>query len=716
MGTARLNWNIAPGDRGSTITMTGDLSDPDTADQAIQRLNEAAEIQFRSPLAPGPWRWWVRDVGPVHEDIGARAGWSRVRTLYLLDRPVQIESQPEQRSGSAFPTVASPDIRAFGQPGDAEALLGINNAAFDWHPDQRDWTLSQLNARLAAPWVDTRLILLAEEESTVQGFCWVRIHHSMDQASPTGEIYLIAVDPTAHGRGLGKRLVNAGIAAMADHQCGRAVLWCEAENLGALAMYRSLGFSVHSTDAAYAADPIDPSTDSLSTAALEPGPLEPSGRPDITQPVPVVQIEPEVPPALADPYTTDASSLGPPELDPITAPTPVVQVDRPPATQAESTQAESTQAESTQDPASAPQTQGPTAFDLSREELSEVLGSEPAYRVSQLWTGWYEQYLSTGEITTLPKRLRQKVDQLAPSALFEADHRVGDGGDTHKMLWRLGDGELIETVLMHYPDRSTVCVSTQAGCAMRCDFCATGQAGYRRQLTVGEIVEQVIAASRVDRTRRVSNVVFMGMGEPLANFDAVWTAVERLHGDVGLSARHLTISTVGIVPGIERLAAAALPVNLAVSLHAATDDLRDRLVPINRRYPLARLEAACAEYLRMKGRRLSFEWALIQGVNDTSEQATHLAALARRLAAHINLIPLNPTPGYAGTATSVRHAKAFQAQLTHRGANATIRANRGTDIDAACGQLRASAASGGGHERAAGPVRVGFRQPRTRDS
>src|SRR5436189_2602349 len=201
---------------------------------------------------------------------------------------------------------------------------------------------------------------------------------------------------------------------------------------------------------------------------------------------------------------------------------------------------------------------------------------------------------------------------------------------------------------MHYRQRSTVCVSTQAGCAMACGFCATGQAGFERHLTTGEIVEQVTRAARAaaDTGRRLSNVVFMGMGEPLANYERVWGAVERLHDDVGLSARHLTISTVGIVPGIRRLAAEPLPVNLAVSLHAANDRLRDELVPINRRYPLAELRAACADYLRAKGRRLSFEWALIDGVNDRPDDADELAAIARPLGAHVNLIPLNPTPGY----------------------------------------------------------------------
>jgi 23S rRNA (adenine2503-C2)-methyltransferase len=188
----------------------------------------------------------------------------------------------------------------------------------------------------------------------------------------------------------------------------------------------------------------------------------------------------------------------------------------------------------------------------------------------------------------------------------------------------------------------------------------------------------------------VSNVVFMGMGEPLANYDRLWPAVERLHGAVGLSARHLTVSTVGIIPGIRRLAAEALPVNLAVSLHAANDELRDQLVPINRRYPLRDLAEACDAYLVAKNRRLSFEWALIDGVNDRSSDARELAAYARARRAHINLIPLNPTPGYPTRGTPPERVRAFRDLLEDLGANATVRRNRGTDIDAACGQLRAN--------------------------
>jgi 23S rRNA (adenine2503-C2)-methyltransferase len=271
--------------------------------------------------------------------------------------------------------------------------------------------------------------------------------------------------------------------------------------------------------------------------------------------------------------------------------------------------------------------------------------------------------------------------------------RVSDAGDTVKYLWRLHDGSPIETVLMLYPDRVTVCVSSQAGCAMGCGFCATGQAGFTRHLTVGEIVEQVVRAARDARAmgRRLGNVVFMGMGEPLANEPAVWGAVERLHDDLGLSARHITISTIGIVPGIRSLTQRPLPVNLAVSLHAANDALRDTLIPMNRRYPLDALIEACAAYLATKGRRISFEWALIAGLNDRDSDADELAALCRRVdpPAHVNLIPLNPTPGWPTKGSSPARVREFCDLLLARGVNATVRRNRGTDIDAACGQLAA---------------------------
>jgi 23S rRNA (adenine2503-C2)-methyltransferase len=329
----------------------------------------------------------------------------------------------------------------------------------------------------------------------------------------------------------------------------------------------------------------------------------------------------------------------------------------------------------------------PVAYDLDRATLSGLLAAYPRYRVDQVWRGLYERGVRPSELTELPAGLRRELDELLVPALSEVTRSVSEDGLTIKWLWALADGARIETVLMHYRDRSTVCVSSQAGCAMGCTFCATGQGGFSRHLSAGEIVEQVVRARREALPRRLSNVVFMGMGEPLANFDRLWAAVLRLNQDVGLSARHLTISTVGVVPGIHRLAREDLSPNLAVSLHAANDALRNRLVPLNKRYPLAALMAACRAYLTAKRRRLSFEWALIDGVNDRYGDAHELAELARPLGAHVNLIPLNPTPGFLTRGSPPQQVAAFAAQLAALGVNATVRRNRGTEIDAACGQL-----------------------------
>ena len=351
-----------------------------------------------------------------------------------------------------------------------------------------------------------------------------------------------------------------------------------------------------------------------------------------------------------------------------------------------------------------------TRYGVGREELASLLAEagEPAYRARQVWEGLHAGLLAPAEMTSLPRALRERLELALPPALDLVAESVSDRGGTVKSLWALGpadgprapaapghapDGPRIESVLMHYAERTTVCVSTQAGCAMACGFCATGQAGFTRQLTPGEILEQVVRAARRSRDggRRLANVVFMGMGEPLANEPNVWSAVERIHDDLGLSARHLTISTVGIVPGIRALAERPLPVNLAVSLHAARDDLRDDLVPINRRYPLDDLMAACRDYLSATRRRLSFEWAMIDGVNDSDRDARELARLARALSpsAHVNLIPLNPTPGWPTRGTPRERVRDFAERLTALGVNATVRRNRGTDIDAACGQLAA---------------------------
>ena len=332
----------------------------------------------------------------------------------------------------------------------------------------------------------------------------------------------------------------------------------------------------------------------------------------------------------------------------------------------------------------------PAPYDLQRDELEHILSGEPAYRTRQVWDGLHLRVQRPEDMTELPEAMRARLAEALPPALTEVSRQSADNGETTKWLWSLHDGAQVETVLMHYPDRVTVCVSTQAGCAMACQFCATGQAGFQRQLSAGEIVEQVAVAMRTAQPRRLSNVVFMGMGEPLANYDRVWRAVTRLHGEMGLSARHLTLSTVGIVPGIRRLATEALPVNLAVSLHAANDALRNVLVPINQRYPLAMLAQACDEYVQASGRRLSIEWAMIHDTNDRGSDANELSQFARPLGAHVNLIPLNPTPGYAVRGSSAARVRQFRDQLESLGVNATVRMTRGADIDAACGQLAAA--------------------------
>ena len=347
----------------------------------------------------------------------------------------------------------------------------------------------------------------------------------------------------------------------------------------------------------------------------------------------------------------------------------------------------------------------PSLGDLSRAELGELLDGEPAYRLDQVWDGLYRQRRPLSELTNVPKSLRQAIGELLPPALALVRTQSADRGTTTKHLWSLRDGHLVESVLMRYRNRTTLCISSQAGCAMACSFCATGQVGFDRNLSAGEIVEQVLRtlqeAGPDDRAApgrainseaapgRAINIVFMGMGEPLANYDAVWAAVERFHGDMGIGARHITVSTVGVIPGIERLAAAALPVNLAVSLHAANDRLRNRIAPINRTYPLRDLARSLADYRRAKRRRISFEWAMIDGINDADRDAAELAEYARPLAAHVNLIPLNPTPGYGHQPSPAGRIEQFAAELSSLGVNATVRQNRGTSIDAACGQLRA---------------------------
>ena len=350
-------------------------------------------------------------------------------------------------------------------------------------------------------------------------------------------------------------------------------------------------------------------------------------------------------------------------------------------------------------------------YDLTYDELAELLRGwgEPRFRADQLWHWLYRSLAGDFEsMTNLPAGLRERLkaetdlEMVTPLATEESLT-----GQTRKVLFALRDGTTIESVLMDYYDRTTVCISTQAGCGMGCTFCATGQGGLVRNLSAGEIVAQVIYFARTLREEQieranqageqaelpahpVSNIVLMGMGESLANYDATWQAIETLADDRGynLGARHITLSTVGLVPGIRRLAGEGLPINLAVSLHAPDDELRSRLVPVNRRYPIAELMSSVREYIDATGRRVTFEYALIAGVNDSAEQARALARLLDGLLAHVNLIPLNPTPGSDLEPSPREQVEAFGRVLHEAGIPTTVRMRRGIDIEAGCGQLR----------------------------
>ncbi|MEM7112950.1 MAG: 23S rRNA (adenine(2503)-C(2))-methyltransferase RlmN [Chloroflexota bacterium] len=320
---------------------------------------------------------------------------------------------------------------------------------------------------------------------------------------------------------------------------------------------------------------------------------------------------------------------------------------------------------------------------------------EPKFRAKQIWQWLYQKYAADfNEMTNLSKGLRQKLGKTAviDTATVATEQHSSDK-QTNKILFRLPDGQLIETVLMAYADnRRTLCISTQAGCAMGCVFCATGQMGFTRNLTVSEIVAQVLFFARrlAAKGEHVTNIVLMGMGEPLHNYKPTLEAVDRLTDATGfnLGARKITISTVGLVPAIRRYADEQRQTPLAISLHAATDEERDALIPINKRWPIAELMEACHYYLIQTGRRLTFEWALIQYKNDTIEQAQALGQLLEGMLCHVNLIPLNPTDGYGGGPSSRERVQAFRDELAHYGVSSTVRVRRGIDIQAGCGQLR----------------------------
>ncbi len=347
-------------------------------------------------------------------------------------------------------------------------------------------------------------------------------------------------------------------------------------------------------------------------------------------------------------------------------------------------------------------------YDLSLDQLTSLLNewNEPAYRAKQIWQGLYQHFYDSPEqFTSLPKSLREKLAQnLTFSPLKPRLYLDSSDGQTRKTLFELHDGQVIEAVLMRYdPDtftgrtRRTLCISTQAGCAMGCVFCATGQMGFKRHLSSGEIVAQVMYYARMlnEQNEVVTNVVLMGMGEPFHNYNNTMAAIDRLNHPEGYNfgARRFTISTVGLVPMIRRFADEKRQVNLAISLHAADDESRASMLPINKKYKIDQVIDACRYYVAQTGRRVTFEWALIHGVNDTPEVARKLAVRLKGLLCHVNAIPLNPTAGYEGRATDRQRAALFKETLEQAGIPCTIRMRRGIDIQAGCGQLAGDVSS-----------------------
>lgn len=338
----------------------------------------------------------------------------------------------------------------------------------------------------------------------------------------------------------------------------------------------------------------------------------------------------------------------------------------------------------------------PNLYDLDFQALEKHLTQlgQPRYRTKQVWE-WLYQHLVTdvNAMTSLPKTLRARLAEtttLSVPRLHTTQESLD--GETRKDLLEFADGERVEVVLMRYIDRRTVCISTQVGCSLGCKFCATGQMGLQRNLSSGEIVAQVLHFARElqAQEQRVTNVVFMGMGEPLRNYKNTVAALRRLIDPQGfqMGQRRITVSTSGIVPGIRRFAEEGLQVNLAVSLHAAIDELRSQLMPINQRYDLNALFSAIGAYIAKTNRQVTFEWALMNNINDTHEQAVALAARIEGMLAHVNLIPLNPTQGFEGRPSTPERIQAFAHVLEHHYISHSLRLRRGGDIQAGCGQLR----------------------------
>ena len=337
----------------------------------------------------------------------------------------------------------------------------------------------------------------------------------------------------------------------------------------------------------------------------------------------------------------------------------------------------------------------PLITDLEFEDILELVQSwgVPIFRAIQIWEGVYKQLVNSPfEISNLPKDLQIRIyESYNFGNLKQIASLDSEDGQTTKVLFELSDGEKIETVLMNYDKRHTLCISSQAGCAMNCSFCATGQMGFRRNLTPGEIVSQVLHFAKILAARNevVTNIVYMGMGEPFHNYDSVMKSFRILNHYDGfeLGARRFTISTVGLVPGIKRFTEDNTQINLAISLHSTNQKQRSMIMPVNNKYPIADLIDACKEYFEFTKRRVTFEWALIAGVNDSAEEASALASLLNGLTCHVNVIPLNPTLGFEGKKSPNYAVEAFKNVLEKSGVPCTIRIRRGIDIQAGCGQL-----------------------------
>jgi len=334
-------------------------------------------------------------------------------------------------------------------------------------------------------------------------------------------------------------------------------------------------------------------------------------------------------------------------------------------------------------------------YDLDFSDLVGVIQQwdEPGYRATQIWEGLYIQlYEQPNNITTIPKKLQEKLsanfifEPLVPAKSIQSNDK-----QTTKLLFQLQDGKYIETVLMEYDKRRTLCISSQAGCAMGCSFCATGQMGFMRNLTPGEIIAQVLYFARIlkERNEAVTNIVLMGMGEPFHNYDATMKAIDILNNAEGFKfgARRFTISTVGLIPAIERFTKENRQVNLAISLHSTDNERRSSMMPVNKKYPIEELINACRSYVETSHRRITFEWALIQDINDSIEEANKLATLLKGLLCHVNVIPLNPTQGFSGQRSDKDRIFAFRDTLERAGIPCTIRMRRGIEIQAGCGQL-----------------------------